>query len=239
MQHIVMRLLSLSCLGIALSFSNQRSMKQSTISCNSMSNNNNDMIPKTRSMREYNNLKRLTSIFTAISIAASSLSKPSLAVEPITTPPTTTAIIEAEADVAAPVVDIATLKLPYFRENLEFKEFLGKRATMLFNMKIDDPQTVNQFPELAEIFRTYRNQGLNVHAFPTEQGWFEPDDDETCRLKAKEYYSFGDVYPNSVVFDKVWGIHYYIIYIYLIYTINYHIFCSYAILNINKYIPFL
>ena len=194
-----MRLLSLSCLGIALAFSNQRSMKQSMITCYSI-NNNNDMIPKTRSMRKYNNLKRLTSIFTAVSIAATSLSKPSQAVDPIT-PPTTTAMIDDT--IAAPVVDIASLKLPYFRENLEFKVFLGKRATILFNMKIDDPQTVNQFPELAEIFRTYRNQGLNVHAFPTEQGWFEPDDDETCRLKAKEYYSFGDVYPNSVVFDKV------------------------------------
>ena len=208
-----MRLLSLSCLGIALSFSNQRSMKQSAISCNSISNNNNDMIPKTKSMREYDSLKRLTSIFTAVSIAASSLPKPSLAVDPIAPP---TAIIDDV--IAAPVVDIASLKLPYFRENLEFKEFLGKRATILFNMKIDDPQTVNQFPELAEIFRTYRNQGLNVHAFPTEQGWFEPDDDETCRLKAKEYYSFGDVYPNSVVFDKV---------SYVYYVIILHIICVY------------
>ena len=171
------------------------------------------MIPKTKSMREYDNLKRLTSIFTAVSIAASSLPKPSLAVDPIAPP---TAIIDDV--IAAPVVDIASLKLPYFRENLEFKEFLGKRATILFNMKIDDPQTVNQFPELAEIFRTYRNQGLNVHAFPTEQGWFEPDDDETCRLKAKEYYSFGDVYPNSVVFDKV---------SYVYYVIILHIICVY------------
>ena len=100
-------------------------------------------------------------------------------------------------------VNFGTFKLPYFHENYEFKQFLGPKATIVFNMKIDDPQTVTQFPDLAEIFRKYKNQGLNVHAFPTEQGWFEPDDDEACRLKAKEYYTFGDVFPYSVVFDKI------------------------------------
>lgn len=99
--------------------------------------------------------------------------------------------------------DFGAFKLPYNHENLEFRQFLGKKATILFNMKIDDPQTVLQFPDLAEIYRTYKSAGLNVHAFPTEQGWFEPDDDETCRAKAKEFYTFGGDYPNSVVFDKI------------------------------------
>jgi glutathione peroxidase len=69
-------------------------------------------------------------------------------------------------------------------------------------MKIDDPQTILQFPDIMEIYKRYKSQGLNVLAFPTEQGWFEPDDDETCRAKAKEFYGFGD-YPQAVVFDKV------------------------------------
>ena len=98
--------------------------------------------------------------------------------------------------------DFGAFKLPYNHENLDFRQFLGKKATIVFNMKIDDPQTVLQFPDLAEIYRTYKNEGLNVHAFPTEQGWFEPDDDEACRAKAKEYYTFGD-YPTSAVFDKI------------------------------------
>jgi hypothetical protein len=38
--------------------------------------------------------------------------------------------------------------------------------------------------------------------FPSEQGWFEPDDDETCRAKVQEYFQLGD-YPHAVVFDKV------------------------------------
>jgi hypothetical protein len=98
-------------------------------------------------------------------------------------------------------IDFGSFKLPYNHVNLPFQQFLGK-ATIVFNMKIDDPQTVLQFPDLLEIFKKYNKEGLRVHAFPTEQGWFEPDDDETCRAKAKEYYGFGD-YPESVVFDKV------------------------------------
>lgn len=109
----------------------------------------------------------------------------------------------APVAVADAAVDMGAFKLPYFRENVEFRPFLGQKATIVFNMKIDDPQTVLQFPDLAEIYRKYKDQGLNVHAFPTEQGWFEPDDDETCRAKAKEYYSFGGEYPKSVVFDKI------------------------------------
>lgn len=111
--------------------------------------------------------------------------------------------IKKVAEVATKeVYDMGAFKLPYNHENLLFKDFLGKKATIVFNMKIDDPQTVTQFPNLLEIYKKYVKEGLNVHAFPTEQGWFEPDDDETVRAKSKEYYGFGN-YPTSVVFDKV------------------------------------
>jgi glutathione peroxidase-family protein len=69
-------------------------------------------------------------------------------------------------------------------------------------MKLDDPQTVSQYPSLRELYAKYGAEGLTVLAFPTEQGYFEPDDDETIRAKSKEYYAFGD-YPKAVVFDKV------------------------------------
>jgi glutathione peroxidase len=111
-------------------------------------------------------------------------------------------VLETMTVVDPAVIDFGAFKLPYNHQNVELRPFLGKKATILFNMKIDDPQTVLQFPDLAEIYRKYKAQGLNVHTFPTEQGWFEPDDDEACRAKAKEFYSFGD-YPNSVVFDKI------------------------------------
>jgi len=119
---------------------------------------------------------------------------------------TTAADAAAAADTKEKVVpqkvDVTQIKVPYNHENVAFGPFLGKKATILFNMKIDDPQTVTQFPTLKEIYNKYGSQGLNVHAFPSEQGWFEPDDDETCRAKAKEYYGFGD-YPRAAVFDKV------------------------------------
>jgi len=115
---------------------------------------------------------------------------------------------KAAADLAAvmaaptPKFDYTKFKVPYERVNLDFGQFLGNKATIVFNMKIDDPQTVLQFPDLLEIFTRYKDKGLNVLAFPSEQGWFEPDDDETVRAKGKEYYGFGD-FPNAVVFDKV------------------------------------
>lgn len=102
-------------------------------------------------------------------------------------------------------LDLGSYKLPYNHQNLAFKKFIGSKATIVFNMKIDDPQTIAQFPAINEIYNKYKNLGLNIHAFPTEQGWFEPDDDETCRAKAEVYYGFGGEkeFPNSVVFDKI------------------------------------
>jgi len=97
--------------------------------------------------------------------------------------------------------DYRKLRVPYNRENVELGRFLGK-ATIVFNMKLDDPQTMSQYPTLVEISNKYKGEGLNVLCFPSEQGYFEPDDDETCRAKSKEYYFFGD-YPRAVVFDKV------------------------------------
>ena len=98
-------------------------------------------------------------------------------------------------------IDIASIKLPYNHENFPAKQFLGI-ATVVVNMKLDDPQTSTQYPTISEIYDRYAKEGLHVLIFPTEQGYFEPDDDETCRAKAKEYYGFGD-FPKAVVFDKV------------------------------------
>ena len=108
--------------------------------------------------------------------------------------------IDAEA---AAKVDYGSFKLPYDHENIELKRFIGSnKATIIFNMKIDDSQTQLQFPSLAEIYRKYKKEGLGVLAFPSEQGWFEPDDDETIRDKSKIYYNFGDP-PQCAVFDKI------------------------------------
>jgi glutathione peroxidase len=119
------------------------------------------------------------------------------------------ALVLDAATAAAPIVppkplpdyDFGSFKLPYNHENVPLGELLGK-ATVVCNIKLDDPQTVMQYPALREIYEKYVDQGLSVLVFPTEQGYFEPDDDETVRAKSKEYFSFGS-YPRAVVFDKV------------------------------------
>jgi len=118
-----------------------------------------------------------------------------------------------DAPKVLPTFDFKAFKVPFNHENLAVSQFLGKKATIIFNMKIDDPQTSLQFPSLVEIFKKYGSSGLNVLSFPTEQGWFEPDDDETVRAKAIEYYGFGTPFPvpssssasegMAIVFDKV------------------------------------
>lgn len=107
-----------------------------------------------------------------------------------------------DAETAA-MIDYGAFKLPYNHVNAELKQFIrGNKATILFNMKLDDSQTQLQFPSLAEIYRKYKKEGLGVLAFPSEQGWFEPDDDETIREKSRVYYNFGDP-PKCTVFDKI------------------------------------
>lgn len=98
--------------------------------------------------------------------------------------------------------EVKKFKIPYNHVNMDVEKFIGSKASVVFNMKLDDPQTKFQFPGMVELFEKFKDQGLNVLAFPTDQGYFEPDDDETCRAKAKEYLGFGD-FPRAVVFDKV------------------------------------
>jgi hypothetical protein len=140
-----------------------------------------DVVPKTEVGYERQNIEKLTSIGAALATAFA-LGKQVNADDTTIAAPETPAVAPPQKP-SPPVksFDYGSYKLPYFRENLPFKEFLGPKATVVFNMKIDDPQTVLQFPDLGEIYRKYSKQGLHVHAFPTEQGWFEPDDDETCR----------------------------------------------------------
>jgi hypothetical protein len=80
--------------------------------------------------------------------------------------------VEAAPAVVAPVAvptpkfDYSKFKVAFERVNLDFGQFLGKKATIVFNMKIDDPQTVLQFPDLLEIYNRYKAQGLNALATP-------------------------------------------------------------------------
>jgi glutathione peroxidase len=139
-------------------------------------------------------LQTLAASLVAIKGAGAVLSDPNVGAGGVALP--------VDPEVAANV-DYTAFKLPYNHENIELKKFMGSnKATILFNMKIDDSQTQIQFPSLGEIYRKYKGAGLGVLAFPSEQGWFEPDDDETIREKSKVFYNFGDA-PQCAVFDKI------------------------------------
>eukprot|EP00967_Tisochrysis_lutea_P122236 scaffold202128_cov35-Tisochrysis_lutea.AAC.2 len=90
--------------------------------------------------------------------------------------------------------------VPFRGEPQPLAGFLGK-ATIVVNVKFDDPVTLDQLPGLQSLFSRFNKSGLNVLAFPTDQGWFEADDSNTLRLKFKSVYDFGQ-YPSAVVFDK-------------------------------------
>jgi len=90
--------------------------------------------------------------------------------------------------------------VPFRGEPQPIAPFMGK-ATIVVNVKYDDPATLEQLTGLQALFSRFGQSGLHVLAFPTDQGWFEADDSNTLRLKFKSVYDFGQ-YPSAVVFDK-------------------------------------
>jgi len=119
----------------------------------------------------------------AAASVAEAVSEPDAAPPPAPAPPPT------------PSFDV-----PFRGEPTPIKPFLG-RASIVVNVKFDDPATLDQLPGLQALYARYNAEGLHVLAFPTDQGWFEADDSNTLRLKFKSVYDFGQ-YPAAVVFDK-------------------------------------
>mmetsp|Transcript_112872 Transcript_112872/g.205136 ORF Transcript_112872/g.205136 Transcript_112872/m.205136 type:complete len:397 (-) Transcript_112872:186-1376(-) len=90
-----------------------------------------------------------------------------------------------------------------FRNEVEpMSRFMGPKATIITNVKYDDPETAGQLPELVRLHDIYASQGLHILAFPTNQGWFEPDEINALRLKFKRDFDFGK-FPSAILFDKV------------------------------------
>lgn len=94
------------------------------------------------------------------------------------------------------------LEVPYTGKSLPLNKFLGGKATLVVNPKIDDPESLHQMPAITKLAAKYGSDGLNVLLFPTDQGYFEADEDRVVRIKYYQYYGFGQ-YPRAVVFDKV------------------------------------
>ena len=101
---------------------------------------------------------------------------------------------------APPAPSAFDFSVPFRGEPEPLGPFLG-RATLVVNVKFDDPETVKQLPNLQGFVDSYAKQGLRVLAFPTDQGWFEADDSDSLRLKFKSTFGFGQ-FPVAMVFDK-------------------------------------
>ena len=91
--------------------------------------------------------------------------------------------------------------VPYKGKELPLRKFRAK-ATVIVNIKNDDPEGIRQMPALAYLNTKYASKGLRILAFPTDQGWYEPEVAETVRVRCLQQYGFGQ-FPYSVVFDKV------------------------------------
>ena len=116
----------------------------------------------------------------------------------------TLAFADAEEDSAPPpppglqpLPSAFDFDVPFRGEPSAIKPFLG-RASILVNVKFDDPESTQQMPGLQDLVSKYASEGLHVLAFPTDQGWFEADDSNTLRIKFKQVYNFGQ-YPTAVV----------------------------------------
>ncbi|CAM9916528.1 unnamed protein product [Ectocarpus sp. 12 AP-2014] len=94
------------------------------------------------------------------------------------------------------------LEVPYTGKLVPLNKFLGSRATLVVNGKLDDPEALHQMPGITKLASEYSKDGLNVLLFPTDQGTFEADEDRVVRIKFYQFYGFGQ-YPKAVVFDKI------------------------------------
>jgi len=139
---------------------------------------------------------------------------PNAVVSPQTTTETATPAVDTVAKVETATTETATparvefaegfpsdATLPYKGNELPLKKFRAK-ATLVVNLKTDDPEGTRQLPPLAYLTTKYASKGLRVLAFPTDQGWYEPEVSDIVRLRALQTFGFG-AFPNAVVFDKV------------------------------------
>ena len=87
---------------------------------------------------------------------------------------------EPSADSSQNVKDMT---IPVNGRQKKLSKLLGSRATIVMNVKLDDPETTAQVPALRGIVAKYAEQGLTALCFPTDQGDYEPDDSTTVRIK--------------------------------------------------------
>jgi len=83
---------------------------------------------------------------------------------------------------------VQNIKLPVNGRQRALGKLLGNGATIVVNVKLDDPETITQVPAIRALVTKYADQGLHVICVATDQGDYEPDDSPTVRIKLAQQY---------------------------------------------------
>lgn len=83
---------------------------------------------------------------------------------------------------------VGNIKLPVNGRPKLLSKLLGRGATIVVNVKLDDPETISQVPAIRSMVAKYAAQGLNVICVATDQGDYEPDDSPTVRIKLAQQF---------------------------------------------------
>jgi hypothetical protein len=98
-----------------------------------------------------------------------------------------------------PEGEIGDLSVPVKGKNVKLAELLGEGATIVMNIKLDDPETITQIPALKTLVQEYKDRGLRAILIPTDQGDYEPDDSATVRIKVGQQFGLRSSSKGPVV----------------------------------------
>lgn len=98
-----------------------------------------------------------------------------------------------------PEGEIGDLGLPVMGKKSKLADLMGEGATIVMNIKLDDPETISQIPALKTLIGEFKDQGLRAILIPTDQGDYEPDDSATVRIKVGQQFGIRSSKKGPVV----------------------------------------
>jgi len=108
-----------------------------------------------------------------------------------------------EASPGSASLVLRDIQIPINGRMKKLGKLLGSKATIIMNVKLDDPETTAQVPALKGMVAQYAEKGLSAICFPTDQGDYEPDDSTTVRIKLAQQFGLASSSKGPVaVTDK-------------------------------------
>jgi len=96
-------------------------------------------------------------------------------------------------------LDLSDIPFAVNGKKKKVSKLLGKGATIVMNIKLDDPETTVQLPALRSLMAEYAAQGLGAILVPTDQGDYEPDDSATVRIKVASQFQIQSSSKGPIV----------------------------------------